>query len=125
MLPAFVMVSAAMGAVGATATDMQEAQQIAGIFTLPIVVPFWFVSAIMFNPNGGLAVGMSIFPITAPIALPLRAAFTDVPWWQAGIAIGLLVVLAIFAVWIASKVFRIGMLRYGKKVNLKEAFQRS
>ncbi len=125
MLPAFVMVSAAMGAVGATATEMHEAQQVAGMFTLPIVVPFWFVSAIMFNPNGALSVVMSIFPLTAPIALPLRAAFTDVPWWQAGIAISLLVVLAIFSVWLAGKVFRIGMLRYGKKVNLKEVFQRS
>lgn len=125
MLPAFVMVSAAMGAVGATATEMHEAQQVAGMFTLPIVVPFWFVSAIMFNPNGGLSVVMSMFPLTAPIAMPLRAAFTDVPLWQSGIAIGLLFILAGFSLWLAGKIFRVGMLRYGKKVTLKEAFQRA
>lgn len=125
LLPAFVMIAAAMGALGATATESREAQQLAGLFTLPIVVPFWFTSQIMFNPNGALAVGMSMFPLTAPIALPLRAGFTDIPWWQLMITILVLVVLAVFSLWLAGKIFRIGMLRYGKKVSLKEAFQRS
>lgn len=125
MLPAFVMIAAAMGAIGATATQSQEAQQMAGFFTLPIVVPFWFVSQIMFKPNGPLAVGMSMFPLTAPIALPLRAGFTNIPWWQTSITIGVLVLLALFSLWLSGKIFRIGMLRYGKKVSLKEAFRRS
>lgn len=125
MLPAFVMIAAAMGAIGATATESQEAQQMAGFFTLPIVVPFWFVSQIMFKPNGPLAVGLSMFPLTAPIALPLRAGFTNIPWWQTSITIGVLVLLALFSLWLSGKIFRIGMLRYGKKVSLKEAFRRS
>ena len=125
LLPAFVMVAAAMGALGATATQMQEAQQMAGFFTLPIVIPFWFISQIMFKPNGPLAVAMSMFPLTAPVALPLRAGFTNVPWWQITITITLLVILAVFSLWLAGKIFRIGMLRYGKKVSLKEAFRRS
>lgn len=125
MLPAFVMIAAAMGAMGATATESQEAQQMAGLFTLPIVVPFWFVSQIMVNPNGALAVGMSMFPLTAPIALPLRAGFTNIPWWQTSITITVLVILALFSLWLSGKIFRIGMLRYGKKVSFKEAFRRS
>ncbi len=124
-IPAFVMVAGAMGAVGATATETQEAQQMAGFFTLPIVIPFWFVSQIMFDPNGTLAVILSMFPLTAPIALPLRAGFTNIPWWQITITIGLLVILAVFSLWLAGKIFRIGMLRYGKKVSFKEAFRRS
>lgn len=125
MFPAFVMIAAAMGAIGATATQSQEAQQMAGFFTLPIVVPFWFVSQIMLKPNGPLAVGMSMFPLTAPIALPLRAGFTNIPWWQTSITISVLVILAVFSLWLSGKIFRIGMLRYGKKVSLKEAFRRS
>jgi ABC-2 type transport system permease protein len=125
MLPAFVMIAAAMGAIGATATESQEAQQMAGFFTLPIVVPFWFVSQIMFKPNGPLAVGLSMFPLTAPIALPLRAGFTNIPWWQTSITITVLVILALFSLWLSGKIFRIGMLHYGKKVSLKEAFRRS
>jgi len=122
-LPAFIMVAAAMGAVGATASDTREAQQIAGLFTLPIVVPFWFVTPLMFNPNGAISIGLSMFPLTAPIALPLRAVFTNVPFWQIAITISLLILLALFAVWFAGRAFRIGMLRYGKKVSFKEIFQ--
>lgn len=125
LIPAFVMVAAAMGAIGATATEAREAQQMAGFFTLPIVVPFWFTSQIMFNPNGALAVGMSMFPLTAPIALPLRAGFTNIPWWQTTITISVLVLLAFFSLWLSGKIFHIGMLRYGKKVSLREAFRRS
>ncbi|MHB8089667.1 MAG: ABC transporter permease, partial [Anaerolineaceae bacterium] len=88
-------------------------------------VPFWFVSQIMFKPNGPLAVGMSMFPFTAPIALPLRAGFTNIPWWQTSVTIIVLVLLALFSLWLSGKIFRIGMLRYGKKVSLKEAFRRS
>jgi len=123
-LPAFVMIAAAMGALGATATEMKEAQQMAGFFTLPIVIPYWFITAIMFNPNGGIAVGMSLFPLTAPLALPMRAVFTTIPVWQLILSISMLVILAVFAVWLAGRIFRLGMLRYGKKVKIVEAFTR-
>jgi ABC-2 type transport system permease protein len=125
LLPAFVMVAALMGAIGSTATEMREAQQVAGWFTLPIVVPFWFVTPIMFDPNGTLAVAMSLFPLTAPVALPLRAVFTTVPVWQIAMTITLLTLLAGFALWLAGRVFRLGMLRYGKRVSLKEVFKHS
>ncbi|MCX6053771.1 MAG: ABC transporter permease [Chloroflexi bacterium] len=123
LLPAFVMVAGAMGAVGATATEMREAQQIAGWFTLPIVIPFWFITPIMFKPNGTLAVALSMFPITAPIALPLRAVFTSVPAWQIALTLTLLCALAAGSLWMAGRVFRIGMLRYGKRVSLREVFR--
>ncbi len=125
MLPSFVMVAAAMGAIGATATESREAQQVAGWFTLPIMIPLWFITTIMFNPNGPLAVGMSLFPLTAPIALPLRAMFTTVPAWQIILVIAALILLAIFSLWLSGRVFRLGMLRYGKRVSLREVFERA
>ena len=125
MLPSFVMVAAAMGAIGATATESREAQQVAGWFTLPIMIPLWFITTIMFNPNGPLAVGMSLFPLTAPIALPLRAMFTTVPAWQIILVIAALIFLAIFSLWLSGRVFRLGMLRYGKRVSLREVFERA
>ncbi len=121
-LPAFVMVSAAMGAVGATATEAREAQQIAGWFTIPLTIPFWFINAIMLNPNGAVSTAMSLFPITAPIALPMRAVFTTVPVWQIVLSVTLAWVLAIFMLWLSGRVFRLGMLRYGKRIRLREAF---
>ncbi len=122
LLPAFVMISAAMGAIGATATESREAQQIAGWFTIPIMVPLWFITAIMLNPNGPISVGLSLFPLTAPIALPLRAMFTTVPAWQIVLVIAVLILLAIFSLWLSARVFRLGMLRFGKRVRLREAF---
>jgi ABC-2 type transport system permease protein len=114
-LPAFVMISAAMGAIGATASEAREAQQIAGLFTLPIVIPFWFITPLMFNPNGALAVGMSMFPFTAPIALPLRAVFTTVPFWQIAVTILVLCALAVFSIWCAGRIFSWACCATGKK----------
>jgi ABC-2 type transport system permease protein len=125
LIPSFVMVAAAMGAIGATATESREAQQIASWFTIPIMIPLWFISSIMLKPNGALSVGMSLFPLTAPIALPLRAVFTDIPAWQIIMTLGLLSILAIFSVWLSGRIFRLGMLRYGKRVRLSEAFRRA
>jgi len=122
LLPAFVMVAGLMAAAGATATDTREAQQIAGMFTLPVVVPFYLIVPLMESPNSPLSVGLSLFPLTAPISLTIRAAFTDVPAWQIGLSLGLLVVCAVGAIWVAGRVFRLGMLRYGKRVMLREIF---
>ena len=124
-LPAFIMVGALMATVGATATESREAQQIAGLFSIPIVAPYWFVSVIMISPNSPLSVGMSLFPLTAPVTLPLRAAFTTIPVWQTATTIGLLIVCALGALWIAGRAFRLGMLRYGKRLALKEIFSRA
>lgn len=124
LIPAFVMVAAIMGAIGATATEAREAQQISGWVTIPLIIPLWFVTTIMFNPNSPLSVGMSLFPLTAPIALPMRAAFTQVPAWQIVMVITMLCLLAIFSLWLAGRIFRLGMLRYGKRVRLREAFGR-
>jgi ABC-2 type transport system permease protein len=125
LLPAFVMVAGLMAAAGATANDTREAQQIAGMFTLPVVVPLWLIVPLMESPNSPLSVGLSIFPLTAPIALTMRAAFTDVPAWQIGLSLGLLVACAGGAIWLAARVFRMSMLRYGKRLSLREIFRKA
>jgi ABC-2 type transport system permease protein len=125
IIPAFVLMAAIMAALGATVTEAREAQPIVGLFTLPIVSPFWFLSQIMLNPNGALATGLSIFPLTAPVSLPLRAVFTDVPFWQIAVSVLLLIGCAAGAIWLAGRAFRLGMLRYGKRLSCKELFGRA
>ncbi len=119
-VPAFVMISALMVAVGATLTDAQEAQQVTSLFTLPLFIPFWFGFQIINHPNGPIAVGLSLFPFTAPIALAIRAGFASIPAWQIGLSLGLLFISAGFAVWLAGRAFRLGMVRYGQRVAWKE-----
>ncbi len=122
LLPAFVMVAGLMATAGVTTTDTREAQQIAGLFTLPIVIPFWLIVPLMNSPNSPLSVALSIFPLTAPISLPMRAAFTEVPAWQTATSLSLLVIGAVGALFLASRAFRLGMLRYGKRLTWREIF---
>ncbi len=124
LLPGFIMVAGLMAAAGATTTDTREAQQLSGFFTLPVVIPYWFVGVLMESPNSPLSVGMSLFPLTAPVALPMRAAFTQIPFWQLALSIGLVCLFAAGAVWLAARAFRLGMLRYGKHLSWKEVFGR-
>jgi ABC-2 type transport system permease protein len=120
LLPAFVMVAALMAAIGATLTETREAQQISGMFSLPMMIPIYLSTAIMTNPNGVLAMVLSYFPLTAPLTVLMRMSFTVVPAWQIAINVVSLVIFAGLAIWFASKAFRLGMLQYGKKLSLKD-----
>ena len=122
MLPAFIMVSAIMAAIGSTMTQMQEAQQVSGLFSLPIMIPYYVSTSLMMNPNGTLAMVLSYFPLTSPITILMRMAFTVVPVWQIAISITLLVLFAVLAIWFAGRAFRMGMLRYGRKLSFNEIF---
>lgn len=122
-VPAFVMLAALMVAVGATLTDAQEAQQVTGIFTLPLFIPFWFAVALINHPNGPLAIALSFFPFTAPITIAIRAGFTSIPTWQIVSSIGLILFSAVLAIWLAGRALRLGLLRYGQRVAWREFIQ--
>ncbi len=121
--PAFIMVAALMTLAGATATESREAQQIASLFSLPFMIPFYFLEIFLEHPDSPLALGFSLFPFTSLIGLPLRALATSIPAWQSVLAIGLMTFSAIGSIWLASRAFRLGMLRYGKKLSLMEIFR--
>jgi ABC-2 type transport system permease protein len=74
----------------------------------------------MEDPNGTLATALSLFPLTAPATLPLRLFVTPVPLWQISLSVGLLVVTALCGIWLAGRAFRLGMLRYGQRLRLRE-----
>jgi ABC-2 type transport system permease protein len=123
-LPAFIMVSALMAMVGATAAEARDAQQIAGLFSIPIAFPLWFLPFILEQPNSPLAIILTFFPFSAPITLPMRGVLTTLPWWQIAGTTLLLLLCAIGAVLLASRAFRLGMLRYGKSLSLREIIRK-
>ena len=125
LLPSFVMISALMAAIGATMTEVREAQQISGMFSISTTIPFYVSSMIMMNPNGTLATVLSFFPLTSPITILMRMGFAVVPTWQIALNIVLLVIFAVLAIWFAGRAFRMGMLQYGKKLSLKEIFRKN
>ena len=116
----YVLFGAVMAAIGAIVVDQRQAQQYIGPFVLLAISPEFFIPVILFNPNGFFATALSLFPFTAPLALVFRYGITVVPPWQVGLAIALLLVFAIGALWLAGRIFRIGMLRYGQAVPLRE-----
>jgi ABC-2 type transport system permease protein len=124
MAPAFVMIAALMAAVGATVTEAREGQQVVGIFTMLMWVPYFMMPTLMEYPNSPLSVALSLFPLTAPLAMLMRAGFTVIPAWQIALSVGLLVASAAGAIWLAGRAFRLGMLRYGKRLRWKEVFSR-
>jgi len=124
LLPCFVMLAGLMAAVGATVTEAREGQQIAGLFTLPLWIPYFLIQTLLENSNSPLAVGLTLFPFTSPMTILLRIGFTVIPTWQIVTAVALLVLCAIGSLWLAGRTFRLGMLMYGKKLSLREVFAR-
>lgn len=115
-LLAFVLISALMATAGVAATESREAQQLSGVFSLLFVSPMWFLSVLINNPNGTVSTILSLFPLTAPISLPLRMGVAEVPGWQIVLAYVLMVGAVVLAFYVAGRAFRMGMLRYGKKL---------
>jgi ABC-2 type transport system permease protein len=123
MLPAFVLVSALMAAIGSTVTEAREGQQVAGLITLPVWIPYLMIVPIMESPNSPLAIALSLFPLTAPLTIVLRSGFTIIPPWQIALSLVLLILSALGALWLAGRTFRLGMLRYGKRLRWREIFK--
>lgn len=123
-VPAFVMVAALMMALGATVTEVHEAQQATVVFALPFMAPYWFASLLLDNPDSALAVVLSLFPPTSLSTLSFRVAFSPVPDWQIAASSILTACCALAAVWLAGRAFRLGMLRYGQRLSFRELLRR-
>ena len=121
--PTYVMIAALMTAVGATVAEGQDAQQVAGLFSLPVMAPIWLGAIIIENPNSPLAIGLSLFPLTALTTTAMRIMSVPIPFWQIAVSVALLILFAGGAVWLAARIFRLGMLRYGKRLGWREILQ--
>ncbi len=111
-----------MTGIGAMTNNMREAQQFAFMFTFMNFIPFYMMTSIIGRPGSNLATGLSMFPPMAPVAMMLRlcAPSFAVPPWQLALSIGLLAASACLVLLAAARVFRIGLLMYGKTPNLPE-----
>lgn len=124
MFPAFVLVSAMMAAIGATVSEAREGQQMVGMISLPIWIPYMLTTLLMSNPNSPLAVGLSLFPLTASLTMLMRDGLTILPAWQIALSSAILVLTAVASIWLAGRAFRLGLLRYGKRLKWVEIFAR-
>jgi ABC-2 type transport system permease protein len=111
-----------MTGIGAVTGNMREAQQFSVWFTFLNFAPFIMITFLLGRPNAPLAVALSLFPPTAQGAMMLRltAPSSSVPFWQVGASLVLLAVAAWAALMASARIFRIGLLLYGKTPNLPE-----
>jgi ABC-2 type transport system permease protein len=112
---------AAMGS--AVNEDMREAQSLSFPLMIPIIFSMTMIGAVLKDPTGPIAVWGSIIPFTSPIIMMARIPFGvpgTVPWWQLGLSMSMLVAGFIFTTWFAGKIYRTGILMYGKKPSWKE-----
>ena len=100
--------------------DYGEGQALVLPVTIPIILAFYVVAFVgVRNPDSGLMVFASLFPLFSPIVMPFRMAFSP-PGWQIALSLILVVAAAFFFVWLAGRIYRVGILLYGKKVSFKE-----
>ncbi len=100
--------------IGAIAPSMREGPQLAVFITLPAMIPFYFLSAFAEAPNGALPVVLSLFPVTAPLAMVQRLSVTAVPLPELLVSLALLAVAAAGTIWLAGRLFRVNTLLAGQ-----------
>jgi ABC-2 type transport system permease protein len=124
-LIADVIILSALGvALGSACGSAQDAQQLAFLLFLPVVIPMLTLSPVMAQPNGAFATAMSFIPPFTPVLMLLRQAMPGgVPWWQPWLGLVGVAIFAYFAIWAAARIFRIGILSQGKAPKLAELTQ--
>ncbi|HSD06299.1 ABC transporter permease [Flavobacterium sp.] len=119
----YFLYSSFYAAIGAAVDNQTDSQQ----FLMPIIMPLILSVYIGFftvinNPHGTVAVVFSMIPLTSPIVMLMRIPF-GVPWWQIAISVSLLFATFFGVVWFAAKIYRVGILMYGKKPSWKELYR--
>ena len=112
--------SSLYAAVGATVNSEQEAQQALGPVLILIIASALLIQPAMMNPGSTLTRVASMFPFSAPIIMPLRMSLVPIPPWEMAVAILGLVISFVTVIWIAARIYRVGLLMYGKRPTFGE-----
>ncbi len=116
----YMMYSSLFAAVGSAMNDdLSENQSLTLPITLPVIAALYMMFSVVQNPNSSMAVWASLVPFFSPIIMPARLAF-EPPLWQIVLSVVILIASVIFFVWLSARIYRVGILMYGKKVTFKE-----
>jgi ABC-2 type transport system permease protein len=120
----YAVYASLMAGLGALAPNMREASQVTIVIMLPLIIPLFFSSSVFVTePNGPIATVLSIFPLSAPVAMMARLASGGVPWWQPLVAALLLALTAVFIVRAVAGMFRAQALLSGQPIKIKNYLQ--
>ena len=116
----FIFYASLFAAIGAMVNSQEDVQQASMPVMLLLVSSVVFMTPIMTNPGSGLARTMSLLPFSAPILMPLRMTLIPVPWYEVAGSIAGVAIACLAAIWISARVYRVGLLMYGKKPSFRE-----
>ena len=117
-LGGFGLYAALMAGIGALAPDLEGSRSWTFMITLPMMLPMYLWMAIVNNPQGVLAVILSLFPYSAPVAMLMRMTATAVPAWQVGVSLGLLLFAVVGTIWRMARLFHAKTLLSGEALSL-------
>jgi ABC-2 type transport system permease protein len=109
--------------IGASFNNLQEAQQAAGIAMMFVIIPVMVMYPVINDPNSRMATVLSLIPMFTPLLMPLRIAIDMPPLWQLALAYALTIGFVIGMVWICARIYRVGILMYGKKPTFAEIWK--
>ena len=121
-LTGYLLYASVFAAIGSAVDNETETQQFMLPVTIPIILGLVVAMGTMQNPESSLSFWFSIIPLTSPIVMMARIPF-DVPAWEIALSMGLMLITIIGAVWMAAKIYRTGILMYGKKTSYKELWK--
>ena len=118
-LAGYLMYSSLLGAIGAAVDNEEDSQQLVFPITFPLILSIMMLFSIARNPEGPIAFWGSIIPFTSPVAMLARIPY-GIATWEILLSMFLLILATIGAIWVAAKIYRTGLLMYGKKITFKE-----
>ena len=118
----FLLYAALFAAIGGMVDSETDSAQFTTILTIPLILAMVCSPVMMENPESSLTLWLSMIPFTSPVAMMIRIPF-GVPYWQLGISITTLILTFVLITWLAAKIYRTGILMYGKKPTLKEIWK--
>jgi len=118
----YLIYSTLYAATGSVVDNESDSQQYTMPITIPLLLAIVFVPTISTNPDGALAFWLSMIPLTSPIAMMVRLP-SGVHAWELALSMGLAVAFLVFCIWFAAKVYRVGIMTYGKKPSWRTIFR--
>lgn len=119
-LGGYLLFASLFAAVGSMVDTEADAQSLQVPVILPIIVPLLFLPYVVDQPESALSVGLSLFPLSSPVLMVVRMSVASVPLWQVLLALALLAVAFVGAVWVAARIYRVGILMTGKKASFRD-----
>lgn len=118
----YLLYAAMFAAIGGMVDNETDSNQFSTVVSLPLIVAIVCSTAMVNNPDSSLGLWLSMIPFTSPISMMIRIPF-GVPYWQVAVSLILLILTFILITWLAGKIYRTGILMYGKKPSFKEIWK--